>query len=212
MGIKLGYYMFALFIAGLVCLIAFICKILFANVNRQYKLLDEKESRLLQLYQTVESIIEEFNDQVKAAMEEIREHESKAAMIVSSLSTAPSEPVNNEQTQAVRPPRAERVDSSRLRAANEALARAERIVMSDSPRNTAVTSKSDNGAVFQRFFDETVSQPQTVAAAETTLNMQARSDAILALANEGKTDAQIASELGITRNEVKLIIGLTGKK
>jgi len=35
-----------------------------------------------------------------------------------------------------------------------------------------------------------------------------RRESILTLAEEGKTHAQIARELGITQNEVKLVIGL----
>jgi len=89
------------------------------------------------------------------------------------------------------------------------LARAERIVKSDALKNPAVYGKAENTAVFQRLIDETANEP-LAAQAEVPLQ-QAKNEAILALASEGKTDAQIASELGITRNEVKFVIGLTGK-
>ena len=215
MGIE--YYAFALFIAGLISLIAILLKMLFSNVKKQYKLLDEKESKLLQLYQTVESIMEEWGDQVKATMEEIREHEMRAAARAASIAIIPAPtPPPAPQPESVRIEhverlsRSERVDSTRLRAASEVLERAERIIKNDTLKNPAVTVKSTNGAVFQRLFDETAAestQEQTEATAQ-----QLRKDAILALAAEGKTDAQIASSLGITRNEVKLVIGLTSKR
>ena len=216
MGIEL--YAFALFIAGLICLVAILCKMLFANVKKQHKLLDEKETKLLQLYQTVESIMEEFNDQAAAATNEIMEYESRAAKHAAALAAAPDplppEPVKADlSVQFERLPRSDRVDRvnkvdpGRLKAANEALARAERIVKRDTLKSNAETVKSDNGAVFQRLFDETVTETQAVAIEASS--KQLRSEAILALAEEGKTDAEIAQELSITQNEVKLVIGLT---
>jgi len=207
---KIEYYAFALFIAGLLCLIAILCKVLFGNVKRQYKLLDEKETKLLQLYQTVESIIDEFNDQVKATTEELREHERRIAALVKSAALPPPEPVKKEVLEKL--PRAERVNTSRLRAANEALARAERIIKSDAQKSEAIKSsaapeKSHNGAVFQRFFDESAAEQQH--AVSDTTGAQSKSEMILALAGEGKSDSEIASQLGITQTEVKLTIGLT---
>lgn len=205
---KLEYYAFALFIAALICLIAILCKVLFSNVKRQYKLLDEKESKLLQLYQTVENIMEEYNDQAKATTEELKEYESRiTARAAAIVMPKPPEPVKGELFEKL--PRAERVDSSRIRAANEMLARAERIVKSSTLKNPAPPAGSDNGVVFQRLFDETASETMAVTEASA---QQLRNEAILALAEEGKSDAQIASELGITQNEVKLVIGLTGKR
>jgi DNA-binding NarL/FixJ family response regulator len=64
--------------------------------------------------------------------------------------------------------------------------------------------------VFQSFFDDTADKPAPQSTLEMT-NKHSRNEVILALADAGKTDAQIASELGITRNEVQLVIGLTGK-
>jgi len=210
----LEYYAFALFIAGLVSLIAVLFKVLFSNVKRQYKILDEKESKILQLYQKVESIMDEWSDQVKLTMDEIREHEKRAELHAASITKPPAEPRPAQEAQKPeqpeRAPRAERVDSTRIRAASEVLARAERIIKSDTLKNPAVTVKSTKGAVFQRLFDETASEnqnPQDDATSQKT-----RHDAILLLAQEGKTDAQIASELGITQNEVKLVIGLNGRK
>ena len=207
----LGYYAFALFIAGLICLVGILFKVLFSNVKRQRKLLDEKESKLLQLYQTIEGIMEEFSDQVKATAEEMREYEMRAAARATSFAVQPAaQPEAIIAEQAERRPRAEKIGSTRIRAASDALARAERIIKNDTLKNPAVTVKNANGVVFQRLLDETsVEKLQEEPEAPA---QQIRNEAILALADEGKTDAQIASELGITQNEVKLVIGITGRK
>ena len=225
MGIE--YYAFALFISALICLIAILCKVLFANVKGQQKLLDEKETKLMQLYQTVESIMEEFDDQVKASLEEVKEYEGRAARHAAAAASrqnemprveAQQEPARAEQFERLprvervdRADRADRADPGRMRAANEALARAERIVKRDALKSDEDPIKGENTAVFQRLFDETAGDPPAVAAAEAP-SKQARNETILALAEEGKTDAEIAHELSITQNEVKLVIDLTRKR
>jgi len=208
----LEYYAFALFIAGLICLIAVLFKVLFSNVKQQHKLLDEKETKLLQLYNTVENIMEEFNDQVKATTEELKEYEKRTTARIAAFAATPA-PVQPEIATAIRKerlPRAERVDSGRIRAASEVLARAERINRIDAYKAPSTTANNPKGAVFQRFFNDTAAE--TPPPAEEPPSQQQRNEAILRLAGEGRTHAQIASELGITQNEVKLVIGLTGGK
>jgi len=209
MGIGIEYYAFALFVAGLICLIAILCKMLFADLRRQHKLLDEKETNLLQLYRRVETIMEEFVEQAKTTTEEIKAYESRIAKREAAVALPP-EPVKQEQVQAQvieKLPRSVTVDSSRIRAASEVLERAERIIKSETlkpPVKTAATTGS--GAVFQSFFDETASEnpPET----DVSYTKSKRNEMILALAEGGKTNAQIASELGITVHEVMLVIDL----
>ena len=209
MGIE--YYAFALFVAALICLIAVLFKLLFANVRRQQKLLDEKESKLLQLYQTVESIMEEFNDQIRAAMDDIKEYENRAAAHVASLAKAAKTVKNEEREQPApeeKPVRAMTVDSTRIRAASEVLERAERMIKSSPEKKQPPQTGNGSAEVIHRLFDETSGEiPQ---AQEENQTKNARRESILALAREGKTHAQIARELGITQNEVKLVIGLNG--
>lgn len=234
------YYAFALFIAGLICLIAILCRVLFADLRRQHKLLDEKESKLLELYRTVESIIEEFDDQSKAAMDEIREYESRAAKraataaaAAAAASTAPALPQPQTQTAEFKPPVMDVVESNRMRVAGEVLARAERMIKNSSVVQSAVSAsktsaqvKSDDSGVFQRLFDDASADQQgsytranTSAAAqaqssarESLSEKSARNEMIIELAANGNSAQQIARELGITQNEVNLVIGLTGKR
>jgi len=211
MGIE--YYAFALFISGLVCLIAILCKVLFADLKRQQKMMDEQETKLLQLYNTVETIMEEFTDQVKATTQELREHENRVTAGIASIELPP-EAAKKEQI-LERLPRTLPLEANRIKVAGEVLERAERIVKKDVINGSSIQTankpeKEDNGMVFQKFFDDTAEKPAPPSIQETP-NKQIRNEAILTLAEEGKTEAQIASELGITRNEVQLVIGLTGR-
>ena len=220
MGIE--YYAFALFIAALICLVAILFKILFANVRRRNMLLDEKEAKLLQLYRSVENIMEEFNDQIRTSIDEIKEYEAKAVAHMASV--FPQTPASYQREETARPPqqqpqpqaperapsRAMTVDSSRIRAAGEVLERAERMIKSGAKKNAAPVANKDNSEVIQRLFDDPAPDAQTEESASDAQALNARRESIIALAEEGRSNAQIAKELGITQNEVKLIIDLNG--
>jgi len=234
------YYVFALFIAALICLIAIICKVLFANVKRQKKLLDEQESKILQLYTSVETMMEEFNEQVKMTTNELKDLEYRAntqAAQVVQVSQAAQEkaaqaahaalaahmtnitafdlPPELEKKEQVieKLPRTLSYDPNRIRAAGEALEHASRVIKSDAVTSslpqpsTAAAPKENDAPVFQKFFDDTAESTPPPPEIRTS-RVQTRTDAILALSSEGKTDIEIASELGITRNEVLLVVGL----
>jgi len=274
---NIGYYAFALFVTGLVCLIAVTCKILFGNVKRSYRLLDEKESKLLQLYQMVESIMEDFDEQAMAISKEIKEHEDRLASIVANLAPLPQDnraryeeeppaappaqkpptapiaqklpnappaqkPVATAAAQkpptapiaqipptapaaqkpptapiAQKPPaaaqeplpRVKRVDPGRTKKANEGEPKAERAEPIGAPYDAAIPEKKE-APVFQEVFD--ISMMKKPAPNTGTQDKLAHTQAILGLAEEGRTDAQIASELGITQNEVRLIIGINRRR
>ena len=211
MGIE--YYAFALFIAALICLIAILFKLLFANLRRQHKLLDEKETKLLQLYRTVESIMDEFNDQIRTSIDEIKEYENRALAHMTASLTQPRETnITEEQPAPPQPVKSSAkpmtVDSTRIRAASEVLERAERMVKNSGKKTVAPSAKVADGEVIQRLFDEAPGELSDEGADGQLTG--GRRASILALADEGKTRAQIAQELGITQNEVKLVIDLNG--
>ena len=210
---EIGYYAFALFIAGLICVIAIICKVLFGNVRRQKKLLDEQESRILLLYTSVETLMEEFNEQMKLTTAELKAQEYRATSHIPAFELPPE--LEKKEQILEKLPRTLPLDATRIRVAGEVLDRAERIVKSDEivkppPSVGGSAGREEGGAVFQSFFDDTMEStpPPPPSQEEKRAIVQTRTDAILALAEEGKTDIEIASELGITRNEVLLVVGL----
>jgi len=207
----LEYYAFALFIAGLVCVVAIVFKVLFSNVKRQRKLLDERESQILQLYTSVETLIEEFNDQIKITTDELKEHEFRATAHISAFDLPPE--LEKKEQVFDKLPRTLPFDANRIKVAGEVLERAERIIKSDAIVQPQPVSQGngngEGGAVFQKFFDESAeAPPPPPSPEEKSQKVKTRTDAILELAAEGKSDVEIASELGITRNEVLLVIGL----
>ena len=202
----LEYYAFALFIAGLVCVVAIVFKVLFSNVKRQRKLLDERESQILQLYTSVETLIEEFNDQIKITTDELKEHEFRATAHISAFDLPPE--LEKKEQILDKLPRTLPFDANRIKVAGEVLERAERIIKSDSIIPPAPPEKEESGAVFQKFFDDTAEASPSTQSISASASVKSRSEMILALADEGKSDIEIASELGITQNEVQLVIGL----
>jgi hypothetical protein len=213
---RLEYYFFALFIAALACLVAILCKVLFADSRRQNKLLDEKEKKLLDLYRSVETIMEEFNDQAKAAIDEMREYESRASIRAVTQTAAPQpQPPPEKKEQKERLPRADEAEadsSGRIKAASDALERADKLVNGKAAKKTpapAASAGSGDKPVFQRLFDDTADE--TKPPANEAEAKQQRTEKILAMSKDGKKVAHIAKELGITQNEVKLVIELGGK-
>jgi len=225
----LEHYIFALFIAALVCIIAVICKFLFSNVKRQRKLLDERESQILQLYTSTETLIEEYTEQVKMTTDELKHletrthaqimqiqkaHQTQQSMQAQQVShmvdtTAFDLPPELEKKEQLldKLPRSLPFDANRIRVAGEVLERAERIIKNENIPSPPPLEKENSGAVFQKFFDDTA-ESTPVPPAVRASRAQTRTEAILELASEGKTDVEIASMLGITRNEVLLVVGL----
>ena len=239
------YYAFALFIAGLVCIVAIVFKVLFSDIKRKNKMLDERETQVLHTYNAVETIMEEFQDQAKATIEELklREQEYRAAM--QNMAAFQLPPELEKKAQVIdKVPRPLSLDANRIKVAGEVIERAERHMGYDiSTAATAISAepsvqtqqavpsytadpppidifkqavpvvqqtKSEiKPVVFQKFFDDAVDAPPPTPYAPAQVNGGSRRDAILALSDEGKTDVEIASQLGITRNEVQLVIGLT---
>jgi len=213
MGIE--YYAFALFVAGLICVIVIICKVLFSNVRRQKKLLDERESQILLLYTSVETLMEEFNEQIKLTTNELKAHEYRATSRTPAFELPPE--LEKKEQVFEKLPRSLPFDANRIKVAGEVLERAERIVKSDSiispasgASGTDSAHRSEGAPVFQKFFEDTIEStpPPPPTVEEKKKTVKTRTDMIIALASEGKTDVEIASELGITRNEVLLVIGL----
>lgn len=210
MGIE--YYAFALFVAALICVIAIVFKVLFANVKRQQKMLDERETQILQLYNTIETIMEEFGDQVKASMDEIKALEHRATAHISAFELPPELEKKEKVLDKVQLPRTEPLTANRMRAAGEVLERVERIIKHDVIVNENEAAPppektQKNGVVFQKFFDDAADGPPQDY--ESLTGAPTRNEKILELAGEGKSDIEIASKLGITRNEVQLITSLT---
>jgi len=198
MGIQ--YYAFTLFIAGLVCLIAILIKFLFADVRRQQKLLDEKETKILHLYNSVESLMDEITDQAMIVADEMKEYERRIAMRSASIVLQTDTTIRPEIKDAQPVAHTMAAETAKSKAINEVY---ERTPVAEVQRPPAKTTSS-SGMVFQSFFDESIEDFEHVNGGAKPH----RNDLIVAMSKDGRTDAQIAHELGITQNEVRLVIDL----
>lgn len=171
---EFGYYLFAFFVFVLLCIIIFICRSLFSDVKRQNKLLDEKETKLLRLYQTVEDSMDEFYDLVAEAKAEIEEKYK----IMSSLADAVAEETSVPVIGAPK---------------------------KDTKKKAAEALPQDGR---EKEFAAVLADAEE---ADEMTPIGGVREIILELAEEGKTHAQIAKQLNITRNEVELVIGMNRK-
>ena len=193
-------------------------------MRRQKKNLEDKESKLLELFKSVEGIMEDFEDQVKTATGEIMAFEQRAAKTAERQKEALEEAKQElksakdfasaggayalpGKTPPAGPHTAKpmTVDSTRYGSANEVRNRAERVVLGGEANSFAAAVKSVDGMVFQRIIEEAKDEAANVGEAS---NKHKNIDEILALSQEGKTQAQIAQMLGITLSEVTLVLDL----
>ena len=211
MGIE--YYAYALFVTAMVCIVAIVFKMLFADVRRQRKLLEEKETELYDFYRTVRNVMEEFFDQVETVQKDIRDHEDKLIKLKLQSQPQPQPPIIPSLNKALehakleslsKLPRREIEDTGvdRIRIASEVIGRAEKVIKGD------ISAADETKPAFEQYLEDSVTAEAEAAKDPVAAAKQKRNKTILELNKQGKTTAQIAEELSITQNEVKLIIEL----
>lgn len=255
MGVE--YYIFALFVAALVCGVAIVFKLLFSNVKKEKEELDKREAEVYKTYSAAETLLEEFEDQAKTTLDELKKRELEYRELIQNnpVIETVAEPVQSAPV-AEKPQRPLSPEEKRIKAAGDVIERAERYIVHDSTPDTrlkpppviqaftsaettitpipVVSPKAAQAAyaslpaqkavqsvkttqeekakattvVFQKFFDDAAEAPPPAQYAPDANNGASKKDIILELTREGKTDVEIASQLGITRNEVQLVIGM----
>ncbi|MDR1298923.1 MAG: helix-turn-helix domain-containing protein [Oscillospiraceae bacterium] len=66
------YYAMSFLIFVMACVIAYLCKYIFSDLHRQNRDLQEKEGKLLEMYENVEDFMEDFQTDTKASKAEMR--------------------------------------------------------------------------------------------------------------------------------------------
>ena len=89
----LSYYGFALFIFGLLCAFAFLCKNLFMCNKGQIQRIDKKERKLLTLYRAMEDMLNEFNQTASAATTEMKRYIAEMHTSKPDMLQAPVQPM-----------------------------------------------------------------------------------------------------------------------
>lgn len=199
----LQWYLFATYVFVLLCLLVLLCNYLFADLKRQKKLLDEKESKLLKLYSGLESTMDEFSDTVTAARTEWDQRHAQLQALAREVTGAAANARQAPPARAAAP-------------APEPAPRKRTPKPAPSPEEPLIPAEEEAG--FQLLFEQASAVEEQPAAAPAESQPEARRqrgptrhDNILSLYEEGKTRTQIAQELGITQNEVDLVIGIEKK-
>ena len=224
-------YGYAFFIFLLICLLMVLYNFLFSDMKRQKKLLDEKENKLLRLYQSVEEALDDFHDSVEkshseigAQLKELGELHAETEKNMRGLAAhAPSRIERREAPQArraepaatpaaasgIQRPPATSIPRSGLSTPPSSIPRQaparqqEAPVASSQPADEASEGISPPPA-FRQVFETLSEQPEASAAVPGN-----RNEEILAMAEGGKSRSDIAKELGITLSEVDLVIGMS---
>ena len=182
MGIE--YYGFAFFIFLLICALAFLFRYLFADTKRQQKLLDEKEGKLLRLYQTVEELMDDFHDSVAEAKADM---EKMVRKINAGLESANKTETQEQEIKSE--PKKQKV---------------QRVPNTKAPKAPEAEFKQ-----VMRSAEEEVDEGTATTVAQLATGLTAR---IMELSEQKMSDAQIARELGITQSEVGLVLGINKKR
>lgn len=183
MGIE--YYGFALFVFVLICIIIILCKRLFADVKAQRKLLEDKEIKLLQIYQTLEDAMDEFYDLVAESKSELDEK-------YRSLYTA----VDEAKADSAAPGASERA----------VIAPEQEDGLSDPAKRSALEEAAGRRGGFGEILAE--SAGHAAEEEEEAMPAERKHESIIEMAKDGMSRAEIAKTLKITQNEVDLVIGM----
>lgn len=188
-------YLFAFFIFILVIAAMFIYSRFFTGITTQKKLLDERETKLLRLFQNVEDMLEEFNDTMEMSQKELdirfESLDRRQAELIEAMNDI-SGMINNISKDSVMPMMENIINYKEPEELEKS-------------RSDEKTAKPAGG--FKSLLD-------TVNRVEVTLPAPAesRKKSILDMSRDGKTRGQIAQELSITLSEVDLILGVAGKE
>ena len=227
---EIGYYGFAFFVFILLCLLMILYNYLFSDMKRQKKLLDEKENKLLRLYQSVEEALDDFHDSVEGSHGEITRQLCELGELHAEVERGLRGPAHGLS-------RMERPDSPMRRPA--ATAAVQRPVSQPTPAPAMVQESAPSlaesiGQAAANIRAQTPTAPVAPAdepaeeaemapppvfrqVMEAVMEVEppaepaapARNEQILRMAREGRSRSQIAKDLGITLSEVELVIGMS---
>lgn len=183
---QLEYYGFALFVFVLICIIIILCKRLFADVKSQRKLLEEKETKLLKIYQTLEDAMDEFYDLVAESKSELDE---KYRSLTSAADEVPAR-IRTDETAGINEGGAPLEPEDELRGA--------------AKRNALEEAAGKRGGFGEILADRV----ENAREEEAPMTAERKHESIIEMAKNGMSRSDIAKELKITQNEVDLVIGM----
>jgi hypothetical protein len=182
----LPYYLFAFFVFILVCLVLLLWRFLFAGLKRERIYLEQKEEELQVLLQTLRKEADDFFDLATDKAAEISDERKRVAALISGFTLPQS--AENESVVLPNPEPEPAVKAAPFNEFRKAI-------------EDAVIKQNEPPIIPKVDASETVPVNQVKPEPKSSKKEQ-----ILTLLDSGKDALQIAKELGITRNEVDLVI------
>ena len=186
------YYLFAFYIFVLICGALLLYRYLFSDLKRQQQMLEEKETKLLRLYQTLEEVMDDFYDSVESSKAEARVMADAVKKSADEAASRIQEHVAaREVTNAPSPapPEPKKRNSRRSNTAKS-------------------TPKNEEAPPFRELVMETAAEPDGEPEEKSEPAVKTRTESILELSRQGLERAEIARELNVTLSEVDLVIGI----
>lgn len=174
------YYLFAFFVFILICLILLLWRFLFAGLKRKERMeLERKEEELKTLLTTLRKEADDFFDLASDKSAEISDERKRVAALVAGFAL----PQTAEPVRRLAEPEFTEIKPAPFKEFQKAIDEAAK--RHNAPKET-----------------EDITAPDT----EPAEVKPSRREQIIALSDSGKDLAQIAKDLGITRNEVDLVL------
>ena len=195
MGIE--QYLFGFYVFVLICLVLVLYRFLFSDIKRQRMLLEEKESKLIKLYSTIEDMMDDF----MASAEDSKLEADKSVKKIKEL----GEGLERQYSAVTSPPPAPPEKKSGGKKAQKEV-KIDLVAGAEEEELLKAAPAIEEPLPFRELLTNTsgeIELPDMLARKE---NMD-----IIELAQQGKSRSQIAKELGITLSEVDLVIGISKK-
>jgi hypothetical protein len=210
-------YIFAIILLVIVniCTIAFLSKYIFSDLKRQSRDFGEKAAELLKMYEGVEDFMETFYTESGALKSEL---EALTAEVEAMKAGAPA-----KSARAVSAPAAEREETETMPVPETTPVPVQEEAAAKRPR----PSEPRKWDLFEAISREASAGLETATAADSDSAAdpapgenaagevqddagapmrESKLEGVIRLYREGKTHSQIAKKLGVTKNEVDLII------
>jgi hypothetical protein len=183
-------YVFAIILLVIlnICTIAFLSKYIFSDLKRRSADFEEKTGELFKMYEDVEGYMETFyteSDALKTKLEALAADVAELKTAIREVSTDRSEYAKKGRRASAAKPKPSAPSSWDLFGTGE---------QDNAGEIAAVSGESGGDAA------------EIVPDAAADIPRETRLEGVLKLHREGKTHSQIAKELGVTKNEVDLII------
>jgi hypothetical protein len=176
----MGYYAMAFSMFVLACVIAFLCKYIFSELHRRNRDIQEKEGKLLEMYENVEDFMEVFQTGTRDSKDEMRSLREEIELL-KTIQSLVEEAQPEEAPEPAKPPAQNADDTQRD---------VPEIV--DAPAQPSVDEADEA---------EDAEPENVLSGARGELR-----DDVMRLYGAGRSKCQIARELGVTQSEVELII------